>query len=91
VPDQKGQHHANQAGDDSGREESEMDRGDPNGQIGQIACLVRIGEREHAGDIGPDGNEATWPSEKTPVKPLANPMEDDQQALMHMTVTTRTR
>ncbi len=90
-PTRKANHHADQAGDDGGGQKSKMDRRDPGRQIRQVARFVRVGEREHAGDIGAHGDEAHMAQREDAGEAVASPMEMTSSALTHMTVTTRTR
>jgi hypothetical protein len=78
---QKGQHDANQAGDDGRREESELESGYPGGQIGQIACLGRGGEREHARDIGAHPDEAHMAQRKDTSEAIGQPHGDHEHGI----------
>ena len=62
-------------------EESKLESGYPGGQIGQIACLGRGGEREHTRDIGAHADETHMAQRKDPGEAVGQPHGDDQHGI----------
>ena len=91
--DDEGEHDADQAGDDRRRQEGQAE-GQPSQcrQIRQIGCLGRERQRQDAGDIGADADEADMAEREHAGEAVGRaPMETTSMALMHMTISMRTK
>ena len=75
------EHHADEPRHDGGGQEGEAERGKPGRQVGQIGVLGGERQRQDAGDVGADRDEADMAEREDAGEAVGNPHRGDQDGV----------